>query len=51
MFQEMGYDLSEYVNLKKWFESLHVLPGFDENRAGAKASADRVRSVYSNSIC
>lgn len=44
----MGYNLTDYPNLKKWFEKLHSLPSFDENLSGAKALADIVKTVYEN---
>lgn len=45
----MGYNLSEYPNLKNWFERLHSIPSFDENLAGAQVLATAVKSVYENS--
>jgi hypothetical protein len=41
----MGYELSNYSNLNKWFTKLQSLPSFDENRAGAKAITDYIKSI------
>lgn len=46
----MGYDLSDFPNLKKWYEKLHSLPGFKENQSGARVLADIVRNVYQNDV-
>lgn len=49
-FAEMGYNLSEYPDLSKWYEKLHSLPGFDENLAGAKGLADLTRSLADDTL-
>lgn len=49
-FHEMGFNLTEYPDLNKWFERMHSLPGFDENQAGAKGLADLVRSIIDGTI-
>lgn len=46
MLQEMGYNLSEYENLDRWYSKMQKLPGFDENESGAKALAGILKVVY-----
>lgn len=41
----MGYDLTEFSKLNKWYEKLQTLPGMDENNAGAKMLAGMLKSM------
>lgn len=49
-FQECGYDLSPYPDLKKWYERLHSMPSFDECLKGAKVFADLMRKCYEDQL-
>jgi len=44
-FVEMGYDMSEYSNLNKWYEMLKSLPDFEENLDGAKYLAGILKDL------
>nr|APC23399.1 GSTd6 [Liposcelis entomophila] len=39
----VGWDISDYPNVKAWLESCKEIPGHDENQAGADAWGDLVR--------
>jgi glutathione S-transferase len=43
--QEFGYILSEYPNLDKWFARVQSLPSFEENKSGAEALANIMKSL------
>ena len=46
----MGYKLTEYTNLNKWFEKLHSLPSFEENLEGSEVLAEIVNSCYDEPV-
>lgn len=41
----MGYNLTGYTNLNKWFEKMQKLEGYAENEAGAKALSGLMKGV------
>ncbi|KAG4077457.1 hypothetical protein HA402_002884 [Bradysia odoriphaga] len=41
---EFGYDLTQHVNLNRWYEQCKSLNGFEENLEGAKLLASIVKS-------
>ncbi|KAG5673499.1 hypothetical protein PVAND_003543 [Polypedilum vanderplanki] len=48
---EFGFDLSkELPNLDKWYKKMQSVPGFDENKAGAKLLADIMTKIIGTSV-
>jgi hypothetical protein len=42
----MGYNITEYEHLSRWYNKMQSLSAFEENQAGAKALADFAKMVY-----
>lgn len=47
----MNYELNAYANLYKWFRKFESFPGFDVNRAGAKAITDYLKTITDEPFC
>lgn len=47
---EVGYDLTQHAHVNRWYQQCQSLPGFEENRDGAKLLAARVKSGAEGSI-
>ncbi|XP_060805433.1 glutathione S-transferase 1-like [Amyelois transitella] len=39
----IGWDLTNYPNIQRWYKNCASLPGFDENQEGAKQFGDAVK--------
>lgn len=48
--QEMGYEMSDYSNLKKWYGKIQSLPHFEENENGAKYLAGAMKGLVKESL-
>jgi len=44
LFQCVGVDLSPYPKLKAWYKNCGILPGYEENMAGAVNFGERVKT-------
>ncbi|CAG9564202.1 unnamed protein product [Danaus chrysippus] len=40
---EIGWDLSQFPNIERWYKQCSILPGYEENLEGAKAFAGLVK--------
>lgn len=43
LFQELGWDLSQFPNIERWYKECSILPGYEENLEGARAFAGLVK--------
>lgn len=40
----MGANIKDYKNISAWYERCKLLPGFEENDAGGKKYAEKIKN-------
>lgn len=41
--QQVGWDMSQFPNIQRWFQDCSIIPGYEENIEGAKAFSELVK--------
>lgn len=47
---ECGYDLTQNANINRWYKQCQALPGFEENKKGARGLAIRLENAFGKSL-